>query len=133
MPRLARATALVFALLACAWFALSARQALDTSRAGALIGAGKPLSPSQAAHVRRLLDGAGQLNPDRSVELLRGQLASNQRRYRAAEALFASVTRREPMNLEAWSQLVYAAAAAGDRATVVLAARHISELYPKLK
>lgn len=133
MATAARVLALVFALTACAWFALSVRQAQDTSRATALVSPGKPLSSADARHVRLLLSGAATLNPDLTVDLVRARLAFDQRRYRAAERLAESVARREPMNLEAWSQLLYASARAGDRGRLFRAVRHVSELYPKLR
>jgi hypothetical protein len=129
-----RGLVLILAVVACAWFALSVVQARDTNRASARVdNGGRPLSPHQARRTLSLLSSAGTLNPDRTVRLLRGQLALDDHRYLAAEEIFGSVARNEPMNLEAWTGLVYAAGAARDRATVILAARHISELYPKLR
>jgi hypothetical protein len=128
---IARAAASLVALLVCAWFALGARQAVDTSRASALLGGGRRLTAREAARARSLLSSAGTLNPDRSVELLRGQLAVDQHRYAVGERIFETVTRSEPLNLQAWDQLTFAAGSAHDTATLAVAIRHIRQLYPK--
>jgi hypothetical protein len=127
-----RAGLLAVAVAACAWFALGARQAVDTNRASALIGGPSPLSPGEARHARSLLSSAGTLNPDLTPDILRGELALQQGQDAAAERNLESVTRREPLNLEAWSALAFAAARASDRATLIRAARNVSALYPKL-
>lgn len=94
------------AVLACAWYALGAVQAINTSRATALLS-GRPISPRRAAEVRSLLDTAGTLNPDQTVNLLRGQLAYAQGHVSQARRIFVSVTQAEPQNLQAWLQLAY--------------------------
>jgi hypothetical protein len=133
MAMVSRAALLVLALVACAWFGLAAQQAHDMSKASALLSGGRPLSEQQARTARSLLSSAGTLNPDLTVEELRGRLAFDQHQNAAAELIFASVARREPMNLAAWTQLAYAAAKARDRRTLIEAASRISALYPKLK
>ena len=133
MPTIWRAGLLGFAVVACAWFALGVHQARDTNRANALIGGPAPLTAQQAQRARSLLSSAATLNPDQTPEILRGQLALQQRQSRRAGRILSSVTRREPLNLHAWSELAYAAARAGDRRPLTRAARHISALYPKLK
>jgi predicted Zn-dependent protease len=130
---ISRAGVLALALVAAAWFALAVRQAQDTNRASVLLGAAAPLSAQQAQRARSLLSSAGTLNPDLTVDLLRGQLAFDQHHGAAAERILESVTRREPLNLQAWTQLAFAAARSGDRATLVRAARHVSALFPKVK
>lgn len=131
--RMARVMAVLAALVVCAWFVLGVRQARDAAAATALVSAGHRLSPSQAARARSLLDSAGTLNPDLTVDLLRGELASDQHHRRLAERIFAAVARREPLNLQAWSHLAFAAAQVGDRATLVRAARRVSLLYPPVR
>lgn len=133
MATIWRAGLLGFAVVACAWFALGVHQARDTNRASALIGGPAPLTVQQAQRAGSLLSSAATLNPDLTPEILRGQLALEQRQSARAVRILSSVTRREPLNLRAWSQLAYAAAEAGDRRTLIRAARHISALYPKLK
>lgn len=128
-----RAALLLFAVLTCAWFVLGARQAMDTQRATSLIAGGQRLTTEQAQRARSLLRSAAALNPDLTIDLLRGQLAADQGQIAVAEKISGSVARREPLNLAAWAQLAYQAARAGDRPTLELAARHISELYPKLR
>jgi predicted Zn-dependent protease len=123
---------LAVAVVVCAWFALGAHQTVDTNRAAALIGGG-PLSPTQARQAASLLGSARTLNPDLTPDILRGELALGRRQDAAGVADLESVTRREPLDLEAWSALAFGAARAGDRATLVRAAHHISMLFPKLK
>jgi len=133
MATLTRVGALLLALVAIAWFALAVRQAKDTNQATALVSGAAPPSPQQARRVRSLLSSAGALNPDLTVELLRAQLAFDQHHGAAAERLIESVTRREPLNLEAWTQLAFTAARTSDRQALVRAARHVSLLLPKVK
>jgi hypothetical protein len=94
------------AVLACAWYALGAIQALDTTRATALL-AGETIGPRAAAEVRSLLPTAGTLNPDQTVKLLRGQLAYEQGHTSQARQIFLSVARAEPENLQAWLLLAH--------------------------
>ena len=131
MATIWRAGLLVVALVVCAWFALGARQAVNTNRAAALIGSGS-LPASQARHADSLLSAASTLNPDLTPDILRGQLALQRGEHSTALTDLESVTRREPLNLAAWSALAYAAARAGERGTLILAAHHISMLFPKL-
>jgi predicted Zn-dependent protease len=128
---IARAAAALVALLVCAWFAIGVGQSVSTSRATALIASGKRLTAQQVGRARSLISSAAFLNPDLGIELLRGQLASNEGRKAAAERVFESVTRREPLNLAGWVELAYAAGAAGDIRTALIAGRHIIQLYPK--
>lgn len=101
-----RALALVFALLACAWFALSIRQAHDTARAQAILSAPTPLTVAQADRADSLLHSAGFLNPDREVDLLRAQVDADRRNIREADRILFAVVRAEPMNADAWYELV---------------------------
>jgi predicted Zn-dependent protease len=127
MLTLIRASLLAFALVACAWFVLGARQARDTARATALVNGSSQLSAADEAHVRSLLRSAGTLNPDLTVDTLRGQLAIDENQDRRAAQIFASVTRREPMNLGAWVLLAQATQQ-NDRQTFAHAIRVIGKL-----
>jgi hypothetical protein len=108
MLMLIRASLLALALIACAWFVLGASQARDTADASALVNRSSQLSPADEAHVRSLLHSAGTLNPDLTVDTMRGQLALDENQNRRATQIFTSVTRREPMNLAAWVLLAQA-------------------------
>jgi predicted Zn-dependent protease len=130
---ISRAGLLVLAVTICAWFALGVHQALDTNRAAALIGNLTSLRASEAQRASSLLSSAEKLNPDLTPDILRGELAFNQRRDATSVRILESVTQREPLNLEAWSALALAAARTGDRATLTRAARNISALHPKLR
>jgi len=104
------------AIVLCAWFALGATEAHNLSQATAIVQNAGALTAGQAAHVRSLLSSAATLNPDRTVDLLRGIVAQDRGQRRRAIGIFAQVTRDEPMNLDAWVYL--AQAAPGDKALV---------------
>ncbi len=97
------------AAIVAAWFALSWTQARDLGRAQALIS-GTRLSPGQAKQASALLGTAGDLNPDRTVEITRAQLAEKQHRPRLAVRILEHVVQAEPLNLTAWRELSIAAA-----------------------
>jgi hypothetical protein len=128
-----RAALVALAVVACAWFVLGARQAHEINAATAAVTGSGRLSAAAAQRVRSQLSAAKTLDPDRTPEILLGQLAVRQRDYGAALRALEPVTRSEPMNLEAWVQLVYAAALVHDRAVLVSATRHVSALFPKLR
>ncbi|MEA2213986.1 MAG: hypothetical protein QOF83_3934 [Solirubrobacteraceae bacterium] len=111
-----RAVAISAAILLCAWFVLGATQAHDLSRATAIVQNPGPLTSAQAARVDSLLSGASTLNPDRTIELLRGIVAQDRNHPARAVQIFTQVTREEPMNLDAWVYL--AQAALSDKALV---------------
>lgn len=101
----ARILCLLVALLACAWFAIAIRDTQDVDRAAAILSAGSHPSAAAARRVNSLLGDATLLNPDRQVELLRGQLALARGHKRLAQEIFLRVTREEPQNVLAWSWL----------------------------
>jgi predicted Zn-dependent protease len=127
-----RVTLVAVALVVAAWFALGVRQAVNTTRATALITGPGQLTPARGHDARSLLDSAATLNPDRTVNLLRGELALAQNHNASAQRILLALTHSEPQNLDAWVQLAYAAARNHDRALLVLTGRKISALYPKL-
>jgi len=133
MPATARIGLAALALVVSAWFGLGWNQAHQTQRASELIGGAGRLSPSQARQARATLDSAGTLNPDLAVDVLRGELAIDQRDYAKAVRILGSVTAREPLNLTAWAQLGFAAAKAGNRTVLAVAGRHIAILIPRVK
>jgi hypothetical protein len=104
-----RVAVVLVASLAAAWFGLGARQAMDTDKATAMLSAGSSVSVAEAEHVRSLLRAAGELNPDRQIALLQGQLALERGRPQRAQRLISQVTRAEPQNLAAWIALARAA------------------------
>lgn len=126
---LVRALGLLMAAIVCGWFAVSIRQAHDTSRASDIITTGSsPLPPAQVQRSQSLLHAAAQLNPDRAVELLRAQLAVRQRRLAQARAIALDVARAEPQNTNAW--LAYGNASSNDRRGFLLALRRLHQLVP---
>ena len=121
------------ALVVSAWFGLSWYQAEQTGKASALVNGGGQLSPAQARRTRAALSAAATLNPDLTVDVLRGQLAIDQRDYRRAIRVLGSVTAREPLNLTAWAELGVAAAKAGDSRVLAAAGRNIAFLIPRVR
>jgi predicted Zn-dependent protease len=105
----ARAALAVFAVIACAWFALGIRQAHDTNQAQAIVSGQQSLTAGQAAHVDSLLKAAGTLNPDLQIDLLRGEAALLRHDRPRAMRSFESIVHREPDNLQGWVLLAQAA------------------------
>lgn len=130
--RVARAGLAILAVVLGAWFVLGARQAHDLAQAQAIINADQTPTAAQAAHAWSLLHAAAVLNPDGNVDLARAALALDRNRPRVARVYAERVTNAEPLNILAWSQLVYVAAALGDEHIVRLAGPHIKELEPLL-
>lgn len=100
---------LACAVLVCAWFALGAVQTHAYNRATALTGqAGRP-SPALTARILGLLETASTLNPDRDVALLRSQALTRAGENPAALRAARGVARDEPLNIDAWTVLAFAA------------------------
>jgi Flp pilus assembly protein TadD len=118
------------ALIVSAWFGLGWVQARDTGQADALLSSTSSPSAAQAGRIRSLLSSAATLNPDRTVDLLRARLDLNRRDYAPAIALLEAVTRSEPENVFAWSQLGYTAGTAGRLQLAARAAHHVAVLDP---
>lgn len=118
----------VFAVVACAWFALGARQAHDLSAAQAIIQNSANLTPAQAAHARSLLAAARTLNPDRTVTMTRAQVDLQLRRLSPAFHELTGVVHAEPENVEAW--LLLSEASFG-RPTLASAVAKIAQLDPQ--
>lgn len=134
VARSARYGLAVLALLVSAWFGLGFYQAQKTGQATALIGGGTThLTPHQVQTARAELSSAGTLNPDRTPDLLRGELAADQHQYAAAIRILQTVTAREPLNLTAWAQLGFAAARGGNRQVLAVAGRNVALLIPPVK
>jgi Flp pilus assembly protein TadD len=133
MPALARVGLALVAVLVAAWFALAFYQAKETGKAGALVGGAQRLAPGQTQAARSALDSAGTLNPDRAVDVLRGELAIDQHDYPSAIRLLSGVTASEPLNLTAWVELGIAAAKSGNGRLLAIAGRHAAALLPPVK
>ena len=126
---LARASVLVVAVIACAWFVVAIRQAHDTAAATSIIAHQGGLSASQVAHARSLLGAAQSLNPDSQVELLRGRLDLIEHHLMAARRSIEGVLRREPANLQGWALLAHTGN--GDRRLLTLTIINIARLDPR--
>jgi hypothetical protein len=127
-----RLGAVVAALVVVGWFALGIRQANGISQATGLVTGASHLTAVQAARARSALDTAATLNPDRTVDILRGQLALDRGRSAEAQRILLAVTREEPQNLTAWIQLAYAAARNHHDRLLALTGRRISALFPEV-
>jgi predicted Zn-dependent protease len=132
MSKLARASLAAAAACVCASFALGFVQARDTGRATSLLTSASTVNAADARRARSLLGSAGTLNPDLTVNILQGVLELRTGRYAAAERTLLSITRREPMNIDAWVQLAFAAARNGDNRLTIVAAHQISTLHGKV-
>lgn len=128
----ARASIVVLAVIACAWFALGIRAAHDTNRASAIVSGKAPLTAAEAAHARSLLDAAGTLNPDTTVDLLRAKVALARNDEAAGLRTIRSVTNREPQNLEAWVALAQTSLNRNSQ-LVLLAVHNIGKLDPLIR
>ncbi|HEY6526779.1 MAG TPA: hypothetical protein VIY10_23530 [Solirubrobacteraceae bacterium] len=113
----------------CAWFVLGAVQAHDENRATALIDAAGTPSPALTSQILHLLDVAATLNPDRDIALLRSQAQTRAGRDAAAVRTAQGVARAEPLNIDAWTVLAFAAQPI-DPAEARLARAHQASLAP---
>jgi hypothetical protein len=104
---LARVALGVAAVAVAAWFALGAIQSHDIDAAGSIINSQNHLTAIQADRASSLLDGAATLNPDLGVQLLRSQLAAERGDRAEAHRLALEATRKEPLNADAWVQLIH--------------------------
>jgi hypothetical protein len=121
----------IVALVACLWFALDVRQAVDTSKAESIISQSGGLSAAQSAKAASLLRSARALNPDREVDILQGRLALEEHDPARARQILEAVVRDEPMNIEAWFQLLQALHE--DAHAAANALTHIGLLEPSLR
>jgi hypothetical protein len=128
--RAASAICAAVALVACAWFALGARQAIDTQRATAIVSQGRMATIAQERKVSSLVHAARFLNPDREPDLLLATAELEHGEQARARRLFESVARSEPQNLEAWVGL--AEASSDNRALYAYALGRVRALEPRL-
>ena len=129
--KVVRISALAVAVAACAWFALGIVQSIDTTRATAIVSSSAPMTAQRAARVRSLLDTAQTLNPDRTITILRGELASELNQPARAVRLLESVTAAEPLNADAWVTLARVALH-HDTPALERAVSHLGELDPRI-
>ena len=83
------------------------------------------LTAAQAAEANSLLDSAGTLNPDRTVDVLRARVALLSNDRARATRILVGVLAAEPDNLDAWYGL---ATSATDGPTISRALGHIAQL-----
>ena len=121
----------VVALIVCAWFALGARQAIDTQRASAIASAGTTATAPQEREVSSLVRAARLLNPDKLPDVLLGRVELEHRDYARARRVLESVVRSEPQDIQAWLWL--AGAWAGHPALALRALRQLHRLDPRVR
>jgi outer membrane PBP1 activator LpoA protein len=129
---IARATVLVLALVACAWFVLGIRQVHEISAATSIVAKGGPISAGQARRASSLLNEASTLNPDKNVDVLRARVALAQGDQAAARQILFKVIRQEPKNLDGW--IWYVQAARGNAVAFYAAQiglRRVIRIFPK--
>jgi hypothetical protein len=120
------------ALVVSAWFALGWVQARDTGKATALLAGPQAPAPEAISQTRSLLDTAGTLNPDRTVDLQRARLAVYRHDYTGAIGVLESVTRSEPQNVLAWTELGVVGGLTHNQHLVRVAGGHIATLVPNI-
>jgi predicted Zn-dependent protease len=126
--RAARWICAAVSLLVCAWFALGARQAIDTSRAMAIADRGNTATAAEEREVSSLVHDARALNPDQQPLITLGQVEIEHGDDASAVRVLEPITRSEPQNALAWQTL---ATAAGDNpALLSKALSHLRVLVP---
>jgi predicted Zn-dependent protease len=103
-----RALGAAAAVIVAAWFALGAYQAVNQADARDEIARLPAPTAAQTREIKRRLDRADTLNPDRGVTILRARAALQEPDLPRAVQLLQGVVRDEPENLEAWSLLAFA-------------------------
>ena len=114
--RILRGIGVVLALVVCAWFALGVRQAHDTSRANSIVSSDDGVSAAQAAHAASLLELGRHAQSGLAGRHAPGRAALAQNDRARAVRIVEDVTRREPMNVEAWLPLAETPVSPGDQA-----------------
>jgi hypothetical protein len=116
------------ALVICAWFALAIHTQHEFERGQAILASSPRLTAAQLARADAALDAAKTLNPDSGVQLALGEAALHAGRPLAARRIVESVTRSEPLNVQAW--LLLAEAAYGTRQPLAGALVQLGRLDP---
>ena len=106
---MSRALLAAAGVIACAFLALGVRQETSLSGAHRIAFNLGPPHPGDRQRVTALLGHAGTLNPSATVDLTRAQWRLRAGDRSGAIALAAAVARREPRNIDAWTELVFAA------------------------
>jgi hypothetical protein len=128
VSREVRIGAALLALVACAWFGLAAVESHDVSVATAIVSAPGEPGPGAIARAASALSSASFLNPDRTVDVLKGRLDIESGRVPQARSLLRAVTRAEPRNLDAW--IWFTGASINAPAAARIGASRIAELDP---
>jgi predicted Zn-dependent protease len=100
--RIVRAVIAGVALVVCAWFALGIREAHEVTVATQIVSSARAPTSAALRSAAGELSSAAFLDPDRTVDILRGRVAIKQGRIADARRILSAVTREEPRDLEAW-------------------------------
>lgn len=98
----ARIAVAAVALVVGAFFGLGIVQSHHLSAAQAVVDNAQNVTPALEARARADLDTAATLNPDRTIDMTRGQLDLRVGEVVAARAVFNHLVASEPKNVEAW-------------------------------
>jgi hypothetical protein len=124
-----RAALVLAGVIVCAWFLLGAVQTRDQNQATDLIDSLSTPTPALTARILNMLDTAQTMNPDRNVDLLRAQALTRSGRPSAGLRVAERVVAAEPLNIDAWTVLGFAARPAHP-VQFRLAERKLRELAP---
>jgi hypothetical protein len=91
------------AVITCAWFVISVKQAHDVDAANAILTASNgPLTAHQSRETASLIAAAGLLYPGQDVRILRARYFLKTGQDSRARSTLDAITRAEPDNLTAW-------------------------------
>jgi predicted Zn-dependent protease len=121
----------VLGLLAAAWFALGVYQSHAVSQATSIAAGPGRLTAAQARRADDLLHDAAALNPDRSSDVLRAQVALARGDAARARQILSGVVASEPQDLDAWIALARASSGVFHERQIALL--HILKLAPPAK
>jgi predicted Zn-dependent protease len=121
----------VVGLLAAAWFALGVYQSHAVSQARTIAAGPGRLTAAKARHADQLLGDAATLNPDRTIDVLRAQVALAGGNATRSRRILSGVVAGEPQDLDAWIALARASSGAFRQRQIALL--HILELAPAAK
>jgi hypothetical protein len=104
-----RVLAALIALLVAGWLGVQAIGAHGDEEVTRITLSERTPSAAQLRRAERLIERMERLNPDTRPRQLRGLVAHRAGDARRATAIFRSIVRDEPENLQAWAQLARAA------------------------
>ena len=95
----------LLALVVAAWLGVQAAGAHGDAEVTRITLSERTPSAQELRRAEQLIGRMQRLNPDERPRQLRGLVAYREGDVRRATAIFRSITRAEPENLQAWAQL----------------------------